>query len=226
MFLWRKINYLCVKIFYIFNKLLCFLHLRRNRKNSGTILPMHMKQTLLNSDITLPVPTNESYESWGVWGDEEQLNNVSTGGLNNLSKNEISNNQKSCDTSKHHGQRKHSQEQEQINDVDYFQELSLEPEIKKAKKIVIRKNEAYDASNRLTMVNDITLSSDLGNLEDREMGGGWSEEEEDVDAVKDKRRLERERRIQEHQRKKIEKDRQRKKQAGGYNDPSGMQRVS
>lgn len=58
------------------------------------------------------------------------------------------------------------------------------------------------------------------------MGGGWSEEEEDVDAVKDKRRLERERRIQEHQRKKIEKDRQRKKQAGGYNDPSGMQRVS
>lgn len=59
MFLWRKINYLCVKIFYIFNKLLCFLHLRRNRKNSGTILPMHMKQTLLNSDITLPVPTNE-----------------------------------------------------------------------------------------------------------------------------------------------------------------------
>ena len=61
---------------------------------------------------------------------------MNTGASSNHSTSKTTRNQQRTD--RHQSHRKQNQpEQEQLNDVNYFQELSLEPEIKKAKKVVL-----------------------------------------------------------------------------------------
>ena len=41
----------------LFNRMLCILHIKRGRKNSGTILPMH--SDTIKNEIQTSLPSNE-----------------------------------------------------------------------------------------------------------------------------------------------------------------------
>lgn len=57
----RPITRFFTMLWGFFNKLLCFLHIKRNRKYSGSILPLHNEPVFraVSNDVQLPVPTND-----------------------------------------------------------------------------------------------------------------------------------------------------------------------
>jgi hypothetical protein len=192
-------------------RMLCFLHLTRRRKNSGSILPLHTDVKVLSNvdEIQTSLPSNNvELESWDSWGSEDRGDFGRRAGLESVS-----------NGNPRYGSRfpvKKSAEPELEPDVDYFQELQLEPAIKRTKKIVVRRKEdsSYSGiSSRLAMSSDLpSTGNELGTLEDVDINAGWSNEAtEDLSseaemALREKRRLERERRLAEHQLKKHEKE--------------------
>ncbi|ESN91132.1 hypothetical protein HELRODRAFT_182208 [Helobdella robusta] len=185
----------------------------KNRKNSGSILPMHGTSKSLSADIQLPVPTNDvELESWEVWGVDAKTSTNPSANRTQANFHNGSHYHLSSTGGQNKGSNRKDSGDPEI-DIDYFQELQLEPEIRKTQKIIVRKKEENVPSNRLAMVSDIpTISNDLGTLEDVDCGGWPEETMEDIsgDAVRDKRRSERERKLMEHQQKKLERDALRK----------------
>lgn len=56
----KKILGFFLGIVSVFNKMLCFLHIKRGRKNSGTLLPMHADT--IKNEIQTSLPTNDLNE--------------------------------------------------------------------------------------------------------------------------------------------------------------------
>lgn len=206
---------LLTKVVAIFRRMLCFMHIIRHRKNSGTILPLHADtKTLAVGEVQTSLPTNDiELESWDSWGmeDRSEFGHVKSNSMQNSSAaGQVGGNR--------FPNRKLQMDPDPEPETDYFQELQLEPSISRTQKILIRKKDelqhnhfAGGFSTRLAMTSDIPLpSSELGVLEDQESGWG-AEAAEDLtseanSAIRDKRRLERERKIAEHQQKKLQKE--------------------
>jgi len=164
---------------------------------------MHTKM----SDVTLgetltSLPSNDvQMTSWDSWDDEGE-----GGGMNATTKMQQLQQQ-------HWHANKKQPPLEPEPETDYFQELNLEPSIRKQQKIVIRKKEEgiTSGSSRLTLTSDIPImSGELGLMDDG--SSGWAAEScEDISgdaisAMKETRRTERVSRIAEHQQMKTVKD--------------------
>ncbi|XP_064597591.1 receptor-binding cancer antigen expressed on SiSo cells-like isoform X2 [Liolophura sinensis] len=168
-------------------RLMCWMG--RRRKNSGTILPLANHYP--PPDISQSVPSNETeLEPWDSWG----------GGDNSA-------NHQYIDSNPSH--------QEEETEVDFFRDMK--PEVRKTKKIFIRKKEdptpMYQSglSSRLAMTSEVPATGpDLGTWDESE--NAWGEEiREDLTweaqaAIREKRKAEREQRHLAQQKKKYERE--------------------
>ncbi|ELT88659.1 hypothetical protein CAPTEDRAFT_220212 [Capitella teleta] len=210
----RKLMSMVLGILSVFKRLMCFLNIRRRKRDSGApILP------LTNDNITVPqsVPsmdttpfappqtlddTQEELESWDAWGSEGQQENLHSNG---------------SQQQKFHSNATNSfnQDAEEATEVDFFQDM--QPSIRRTQKILIRKKEEFSNqgfSSRLAMASDIPMatSNELETWEDNGESAWAEEAEEDhsweaEEILKDRKRKEREQRLLEHHRKKVERSR-------------------
>lgn len=188
----------------VIKRMLCFLHITRRRKrSSSSILPLHTDVKMLSAgEIQTSLPSNDvELESWDVWISEDKASVTQTASGASRYGNRF--------------QGMKPREPELEPEVDYFQQMQLEPSISKTKKVLVRKKDVVNSgtlSSRLTMSSDIPLplsTSELGTLDDAD-SGGWADENdlsmEAESALREKRRAEREQRLVEHRQKKEEKE--------------------
>jgi hypothetical protein len=156
------------------------------------------------SDIPQCVPSNEpevELESWDSWGAEDQSSIASNSNQHGLL-------HASYQNSHHLGQ-----QDEPEPEIDFFQDMV--PTMRTTKIRIKKKRDDHftpsGLSNRLAMTSEVPLmDGELGTWEDQE--NAWGEEvSEDLSweaeaAIKEKKRLERERRQAEQLRKKQEKE--------------------
>jgi len=151
------------------------------------------------------LPSNDiQMTSWDSWGDEAD------GGLGTRSK--AQQQHTGGAVAAWHANKKQPPPEPEP-ETDYFQELHLEPSIRKTQKIIIRKKEEGNtsSSSRLALTSDIPImSGELGLLDDG--SSGWAAEScedlsgEAISAIRETRRTERVSRIAEHQQMKTVKD--------------------
>ncbi|XP_071104255.1 receptor-binding cancer antigen expressed on SiSo cells-like [Haliotis cracherodii] len=192
---------LIFKVFSPFKRLVC-----RRRKNSDSgIIPVgnHLSTYDSTTIDMMPVPDSSETElqSWDSWGIDDTSRKSHTGHMAGHV------------TASNYRQKRLS-EPEPEPEIDYFQDLT--PDFKKAPKILLKKKDEPSInktaiSNRLAVSSDIPIpGSELGSWEDE--GNAWGDEaQEDLSwqaeaAMKEKRRLERQERTMEQQRKKHERD--------------------
>ncbi|XP_013783042.1 receptor-binding cancer antigen expressed on SiSo cells-like [Limulus polyphemus] len=163
----------------------CF---KRRRRHSDTVLPVTVNSKHQSSPLNLQAP---ELQSWEVWEDDMPNSvrverNASTSGFT-----------------------------DQEHDVDFFKDMT--PEITKPKRLLVRKPETESSkfqglSSRLAMDTKglVIQNSELGELEDDIESWEDVMASEDVwesdSVLKESRQAERERKLQEHQRRKQERE--------------------
>ncbi|XP_029650108.1 receptor-binding cancer antigen expressed on SiSo cells [Octopus sinensis] len=160
---------------------------RRRRHSDTPILPLNAVYSAPHTVSTSSLPPEGELQPWESWEMEDPEYKSSRN-------------------------RNKSENGEQEPDIDFFQDMA--PKIKRTTKILVKKdsNEKLEnPANRLAMTSEfpVTQDTELGIWE--ENGKCWEEASEDlswqVDAtIKEKKRVEREARQQEHLRKKQEKE--------------------
>lgn len=217
----KKIAGVFLCIIATFRRLLCFLHIVRRRKNSGSLLPMTTDQMdILTHSETQPMqslPSNdyEELESWDSWGVNQQtdLEQVSSSNQNLIGNHSYSNH------SNQHHRTQSNKDGDNEQDADFFQDMV--PKVKKPVKILIRKKE--DTEQTGTLSSRLAMSPVIPQVVDGEELGHWDESEsawsseamEDLswqaeNTLKETKQKERLRRQAEQQQKKLQKERERK----------------
>ncbi|XP_074656282.1 receptor-binding cancer antigen expressed on SiSo cells-like [Tubulanus polymorphus] len=210
----------------VFRRAMCFLG--RRRKNSGSLLPTTVNKypiTSLGNDVTQSVPGNEvELEDWNSWGNDSMQGSRDSGDIMTTSNSHYNNG--GGFISKHQAAPAVAPTPEEEAELDYFQ--GMEPSYIKTQKILIKKREEFvgnsnSISSRLAVNVGALQESELGSWEDSD--NAWEADISDdltweaQEAIKEKRRQERERRAAEHQRRKYERDNQR---ASGRRDAAGI----
>ncbi|KAK2141876.1 hypothetical protein LSH36_1027g01018 [Paralvinella palmiformis] len=210
----KKITGLFIGILATFRRLLCFLHVVRHRKNSGSLLPMTTNQmSILTHSETQPMqslPSNdyEELESWDSWGGNQQSTEAASTNQNLVGNHSYNNHRTGS-----------NKESDNESDGDFFQDMV--PQVKKPVKILIRKKEDTEQAN--TFSSRLAMSTVIPQVADGQELGQWDESEsawsseamEDLswqaeNALKETKQKERLRRQAEQQQKKIQKERERK----------------
>ncbi|XP_061169402.1 receptor-binding cancer antigen expressed on SiSo cells-like [Saccostrea echinata] len=170
----------------------------RKRRTSDTILPLSNHYSIPQDFNQMPTNTEEEFQSWDDWNTEskKQTTNGQLGNPRLM---------------------RGSQGDEEEEEIDYFSDMT--PNIKKQKKVYIGRDSttSQSSTNKFAFAGDapINQGSELGSWEDTE--NAWGEESmEDLSwqadaAIKQSRKSEQQRRLQEHARRKMEKEQARNK---------------
>ncbi|XP_076371201.1 receptor-binding cancer antigen expressed on SiSo cells [Tachypleus tridentatus] len=181
-----KVGRIFLALFGVIRRALCCF--KRRRRHSDTVLPVTVNSKHESPPLNLQAP---ELQSWEVWEDEipnsvRVERNNSTSGFT-----------------------------EQEYDVDFFKDMT--PEITKPKRLLVRKQETENTkfqglSSRLALDTKglIIQNSELGELEDNIESWEDVMASEDVwvsdSVLKESRQAERERKFQEHQRRKLDRE--------------------
>lgn len=193
----KKIFGILLTILSPLKRLIC----RRKRSTSDTILPMSNHYSIPQDFNQMPANTEEEFQAWDDWDSESKR--IASNGLAGNSRT-----------------KKDSQGEE--DDIDFFSDMT--PRIKKQKKVYIGGNTSSSQSNanKFALSADVPINhgSELGSWEDTE--NAWGEESlEDLswqadEAIKQSRKSEQQRRLQEHARRKMEKEQGRSKKDSSF----------
>lgn len=201
----RKIVALILGILAMGKRMLCFLNIRRRRRDSGAILPMTVNGILPVNEIQQSLPTNDpnelEMEDWNAWDTDPR---PSQGGSHQQT------------FPNHHPSLNKQFEPEEEEQLDFFTDMT--PNITRPKKILLKKkedlhHEQFSGSSRLAMAPAVIapVGSELESWEDTGDNAWAGEAEEDLSwqadqTIREKKRLERESRQQEQLKKKQQRD--------------------
>ncbi|XP_062580197.1 receptor-binding cancer antigen expressed on SiSo cells-like isoform X2 [Saccostrea cucullata] len=176
----------------------------RKRRTSDTILPLSNHYSIPKDFNQMPTNTKEEFQAWDDWNTDSKKQ-TTNGQLGNPRM-----------------MRGSQGEEEEEEEIDYFSDMT--PKIKKQKKVFIGRDSAMSKSStdKFAFAGDapINQGSELGSWEDTE--NAWGDESmEDLSwhadaAIKQSRKSEQQRRLQEHARRKMEKEQARNKKDSAF----------
>ncbi|XP_048729610.2 receptor-binding cancer antigen expressed on SiSo cells-like isoform X2 [Ostrea edulis] len=189
----KKIFGILLTILSPLKRLLC----RRKRRTSDTILPLSNHYSIPGDFSQMATNGEEEFQAWDEW-ETESKKAATNGQLGNP-------------------RPKNSQTEEEEEEIDFF--LDMTPKIRRQKKVYVggNSNTSQLGANKFAFLGDAPLNqgAELGSWEDTE--NAWGEESlEDLSwqaeaAIKQSRKSEQQRRLQEHARRKMEKEQARSK---------------